>query len=455
MRVRRPDPALAALLGCVALLGFASAVATPIETTLDIGRDEGAHLAYVQSLAERGEAPAEDVPGPHLTEFSSEQRTARRFAGGATVTRDLHRGPIWTAATEARWRAAASRLTPASRRDGGGPNPLGYMPPGYYAALVPVYEATPGSWLDRALALRLTSTLLLAMATALAWRLALVLGLARIAALACAAVVGLNPHAIQLAGVVNPDAAVLPLWIGVLIAGVRLLQGDRLLRPLLALVVLLAALLAVKPTALALLPAVAFAGVVAAGRRRPLLLAGATLLTGALAVAVSRRLERPLVGGHEDLAELPGYLAQFYTPFAAPFPDQTGWISTNVVAVDRSVAGSLAPAVVGALFLAAAAWFVVRGPMPSRAIATFLALGALGLLAAVHWTEFKSLTEGRGPFTSPRYLLPLTPLAGLVLGAAAARLPPRWAAPAVGTVAALCAGSSAAWVLERAELGFA
>ena len=79
--VRRPDPALVALLGCVLVLGCASVIATPIAGKFDYGIDEEAHLAYVQSLAERGRAPLEDVPGRRAHELSTEQLVAKRLSG--------------------------------------------------------------------------------------------------------------------------------------------------------------------------------------------------------------------------------------------------------------------------------------------------------------------------------------------------------------------------------------
>ena len=240
------------------------------------------------------------------------------------------------------------------------------MPPGYYAVLVVPYKLAGGSWFDRALALRFVSTLLVALAAALAWWLALGLGLSRLGALLCAGVVGLNPHAIQLAGAVNPDAAVLALWTAILLAGVRLLVDGMTPVRLAALGMLVAALLAVKPTGLAILPAALFAAGLAIRRRldRPvrrrtgaLLVVGAALLAAPLIALTTRRLERPLVSGGEDLSELPGYLVQFYTPISA-FDDAHRWIAIRSLTLDHSIPASLAPALGTTLAIAAAVWLV-------------------------------------------------------------------------------------------------
>jgi hypothetical protein len=49
----------------------------------------------------------------------------------------------------------------------------------------------------------------------------------------------------------------------------------------------------------------------------------------------------------------------------------------------------------------------------------------LVLLAGLHWTEFRTLVSGTGPFNQGRYLLPLTPLFGLAAAATVGLLPER------------------------------
>jgi hypothetical protein len=58
------------------------------------------------------------------------------------------------------------------------------------------------------------------------------------------------------------------------------------------------------------------------------------------------------------------------------------------------------------------------------AVLAFLALVSVTLLAGLHWTEFKMLTSGLGPFNVGRYLLPLAGIAGLAVALAARWVPP-------------------------------
>ena len=463
--MRRPDPALAAVIACVVLLGTASALSTPVGVDLDYTSDEPWHLSYVQSLAERGELPEEVGDGGWIQRkvdaVSTEQQVAETLSGvGYTEHHRVRVHPLWTPRTERRWRAANGGLSPDDRADGGGRNELAYMPPGYYAALVLPYELTGGTWFDRALVLRLVSTALIASAAALGWWLALALGLGRPAALVVAGVVGLNPHAIQLAGVVNPDAAILPLWTGALLAGTLLLTRGFSLGRAACLLAAAAALPLVKPVGIAVLPAAALALGLSLwrrlGRRAAVAMAGAAgAAFVALAVVATERVERPLVRGDESLTEMPAYLAQFYLPIDSFRDNLYVWNIVRVLAVGDHVPASLAPAVLALLTLAAAVWLAARPPAVPLAAAAFVGLASLTLLAGLHWNDYSSLLRGGGTFSQPRYFLPLVPGAALLLGAAAARLPPRHRGWAIAGLLALCAGASAAWVLERGEIAYA
>jgi hypothetical protein len=84
-------------------------------------------------------------------------------------------------------------------------------------------------------------------------------------------------------------------------------------------------------------------------------------------------------------------------------------------------------------------WRARRGVDP--AVLAFLALVAVTLLAGLHWTEFKMLTGGQGPFNAGRYLLPLAGIAGLAVALAVRVVPvarrPVAAAVALGGLFAL------------------
>jgi hypothetical protein len=53
----------------------------------------------------------------------------------------------------------------------------------------------------------------------------------------------------------------------------------------------------------------------------------------------------------------------------------------------------------------------------------FLATAALVLLAGLHWTEYRTLAGGAGPFNQGRYLLPLLPLGGAAVAALVSLVP--------------------------------
>jgi len=82
--------------------------------------------------------------------------------------------------------------------------------------------------------------------------------------------------------------------------------------------------------------------------------------------------------------------------------------------------------------------------LPLSMLALLFGLGVLplapflSLLAGLHWTEYRMLASGQGPFNNGRYLLPLVGIAGLAVATAL-----RWLRPAArslgvaGTLAAL------------------
>ena len=458
--MRRVDRAFAGLLLCVLLVGVASALSTPITTQLDYGVDERWHLAIIQTLAEHGKLPERRWAPPTADPRSTEQRLAERGSGVAEprIAERVH--PLWTAAVERRWREADARLGEGAREDGSGPSPVRHIPPGYALVVAGPYAIAPGSWMDRALLVRLLSVLMAMVTTALAWQLARVAGLPRLGALLCAGVVGLNPHSVQLAGFVNPDNLVLPLWTAALLGGTLLLLRGLTWPRLLAFALPVLALPLVKQTGVVMLPAALFVVAVAVRRRygaRGLVtvLAAAGVLALALGVLLATKTVRYIVEEPEPLWELPGFLLQFYTPFARPFAFMPRWEVTRLIAVHRDVAASLAPAVLTLLTLGAGAWLFRLRASVQRALLAFYGLTAVGLVAGMHWVGYLQAVENHRVFDQPRYFLPLVPLAGLVLGAAAARLPERMRAPAVAVVLALCAGGSVAWVLTRAEIGYA
>jgi hypothetical protein len=59
------------------------------------------------------------------------------------------------------------------------------------------------------------------------------------------------------------------------------------------------------------------------------------------------------------------------------------------------------------------------------AVAAFLVVVTVTLLAGLHWTEFQQISRGGGPLNQGRYLLPLVSVAGLVVAQALRAVPAR------------------------------
>ena len=76
--------------------------------------------------------------------------------------------------------------------------------------------------------------------------------------------------------------------------------------------------------------------------------------------------------------------------------------------------------------LGGAAWALGRARRTiDWALAAFFTITVVGLLAGLHWTEFRLLVSGQGPFNQGRYLLPLISLMGLATAATVSLVPAR------------------------------
>ena len=133
------------------------------------GPDEAEHFAYVQHLAETGDAPSPKEyagAGSHSTEqLRALDTLGLRLLMGTTGAR-----PSWSEADQAPWRTFKRNLPDGARGDGEGLNPLGKNPPLYYAYEAIAYQASPSrSLLGRLLATRAASLLLFLATVALAW----------------------------------------------------------------------------------------------------------------------------------------------------------------------------------------------------------------------------------------------------------------------------------------------
>ncbi len=406
------------LLTAVALAGAAWALIVPAFQV----PDEDAHFAYAQTLAELHRRPFDDGRPAAQAEKSAEQDLAEQESGFLSSYQRVEMDPSWSEAAQARWLAAH-----ASRRDGGGANPARANQPGYYLYVLPAYwAASGGTVLDRLFLMRLWSVTLALVLTAGAWLLAGELfGRDRPKQLVAAAVTGLWPMASFLTAAVTPDAAILALTALWLWLAARTLRCPR---SVIGLVVVTVAALAVKPAAAALVPGVLWVvGVLLWGGRpaprpRTVALGFAGLAAAALAVVLAIAPGPP--------RQALSYLWQFYLPelpgmqHIAQLPAWPAW--------DRWVEGTLgafgwlevrfplwvyiALAALAVVILVAAAPALRRVP---GAVAVALVLPAVALLAGLHLTEHWFLVNDGKAFTQGRYLLPMLPLAGVAVAAAA------------------------------------
>jgi hypothetical protein len=141
-----------------------------------------------------------------------------------------------------------------------------------------------------------------------------------------------------------------------------------------------------------------------------------------------------------DPREFASYLWQFYLPrlpFQNPFSTgaphiavydawlKTGWAAFGWLEVKFPewvyvVLGLITAGI--ALVALIALWRARR--TVDRASLLFLAVVAVSLLIGLHWTEYRLLDSGGGPFNVGRYLLPLAGIAGLAVGLAVRTLRP-------------------------------
>ncbi|HEX2105063.1 MAG TPA: DUF2142 domain-containing protein [Solirubrobacteraceae bacterium] len=440
-----PRP-LAALVVLTALVGVAWAFVTPAFQA----PDEPAHFGYVQTLAESVELPGQAGRPP----VSSEQALAGSLSNSDQTAQQLGVRMQWSDAVYERWRDAAAALPPGARTDGGGANPAASNPPLYY-----LYEAVPyrlaedGDLFTRLHLARLASVVWMLLTAVGVWLLAgELLGRDRLLQLTAAGTAALLPMVGFVSASVNPDAMLYAAWSFALWLGVRLLRRGLTVRGAVAFFAVVGLACLVKATSYALVPAALFVLAVALRRERATALApraaavigaGAALgLTLGTWVVIARLSDRAAAAQVAQAAGATGfqvrdfgsYLWQYYLPklpFQRPFSIpgdhlpvydvwvKTGWAGFGWLEVRFPewmyvllTAGTLAIAFLALREL----WRARRRVDP--AVLAFLALVAVTLVAGLHWTEFKMLTSGQGPFNAGRYLLPLAGIAGLAVALA-------------------------------------
>lgn len=457
---------LRALLAAVALIAVGWTVVTPPFQA----PDEGAHIGYVQYLAETGHLPGRKPAAPL---FSSEQQTASRASGADQAAAQETVKMNWRARDFRAWQDVERRLDPASRKNAGGPNPASNNPPLYYLLETPAYfAASGGDFFLRLELMRLTSVLWLLVTTAGAWLLAgEIFGRDRTLQLATASATGLLPMTVFLSGSVGPDSMLFATWAVAMWLGVRLLRRGATQRRIFAFALVVGLACVVKATSYALVPAavvsIVWATLRSPGLRTPrgLSRAGATAgvaLAGTLGVwvvvsrlsgsATAQQVSDVASGGPINVREFVSYTWQFYfghTPLLTDFPTYAPtrpawdylfkqvWGSFGWLEIRYGAGVYLALAGVTTLVAAAAAVGLAKDRHRlDWAVAVFLGTVVLTLLAGLHLTDYRQIGSGT-TFFQGRYVLPIAPIGALALARTVALVPPRLR----GSVAAGCVAS--------------
>ena len=465
-----------------ALLGITWSLVTPAFQA----PDEDSHFGYTQQLAERFELPG--IKG--RPKYSTEQSLGGNLSNSDQTAAQLFVRMEWSHAAYERFRAQDDALTHAQKQNGGGENPATPNPPLYYLIEAGAYRTVEGAGLF--------ARLQVARLASVGWILVTVVGVwllagelfrrDRLLQLTAAGTAGLLPMVQFVSSAVNPDSMLYALWSLALWLGVRLLRRGLTPRGAALFFGAVGAACVVKATSLALVPGALIVLAIAWRRDaatpvRGRMTAVAGALLGLVAtfgawLVIAHLLHRSAavqvaqVTSNADtspnLRQFASYLWQFYLPrpsFLTPFPIgakhvalydawlKTGWagfgwlevrFSEPVYIFLAAVTGAIAVATLGVL------WRARR--TIDRASILFMAVVAISLLAGLHWTEYRMIIGGQGPFNVGRYLLPLVGVAGLsvavVVRSLRPALRPTGAALALGGLFALNL-FSLALMLER------
>jgi Predicted membrane protein (DUF2142) len=451
-----PPVSLSALLAIVVTVGVSWALTVaPFQSP-----DEPAHFAYVQSLATHFQLPG-------VKTKSAESRAEMYADGSVGASRGAFfpqtSPPTWDRSGYDAYLAVVHGSDPPPGGDGGGPTSASQNPPLYYLyATVAYLFDSSGTTFGQLYSIRLWGVLLLALTALGGWLLAgEVLGRRRLAQLACAAVIGLEPMLTFISTAVNPDALTITAWTLGLWLGARVINHRAQTRDVAAMFALAAVAILTKADSYALAVADVFA-VFVGWRRRPasqrraalpgiafaaLALVAPVIAWLGLAASLGRAAVNQ-VGSQNAPAFAPrqllSYVWQFYLPrlgFMHRFRTteqlpayalwykmglgEFGWESVMLPAWIYT-AGLWIGGVISVVTIA----LLTRLRGVRLALLAYLVLAWIALLAVLHVTDYRVIINGQGEFLTGRYILPAIGLLGLAVGLIVSRVPPR-ARPAV------------------------
>lgn len=448
--MRGVHPALAVLLALTALLGVGWTSATAPFS----GPDEIAHFAYVQHLAETGDGPQRE--GGVLAQ-SSEIGVTLGDLGLYPIIGHAEARPDWNAVDDIE---RSLRRAPSSiRKDGSGPNPAGNYPPLYYAYGALAYRLSPDtSVLARVTAVRLAGVLLMLLTVLLAWKIACELFVRVWPRVVMTGLVALQPKLGFIAGVVNPDIALVIETTALLLVGLRTAKYGLTWKRALLLGLIAGAGVLTHGRGLALVPPAALAGLLGLVRFRPALRAALGSIAAGSAALVACGVAATLwtrghanggayggqanIGSAFDFREMLSYTWQFYFPRLEAMTVRGGpdygyrqvWIDTffgsfgslEVNFRPRTYDAVQVAAAVG--ILAVYSFVLVRWRrVRSKWVEVVLLLGTLGsMLALLHVVSYNALRGGGlDPIITGRYLLPCIAIYGAAAAWVCSSLPRR------------------------------
>jgi Predicted membrane protein (DUF2142) len=449
------------------------------------GPDEMAHFAYVQHLAETGEAP--DRTGGSGRNVSTEQAEAVRWENVHALVGVLGMRPGWAEAEERRWREVEASLPDEASADGNGPNAVGQNPPLYYALETIPYRLAPGgSFLNRFYLTRLGSAAFYLAAVALMWLIASELFRPVWARTLATAIVALHPKLAMLGASVNADILLVLVWTAFIYVGLRIVRQGPSARRLIGAGLISAASILTHGRGLAIMPALLVLLGIAYLRWRPKparALQGAAVSLGIATVGLA--IEGVFTSGVSgegaayggtigwvnkrafNVREFLSYVWQFYLPklqFMQPSIGVPGYgfrevyvqtfygdLASLEVEYPRFAIDLLQVATMALLFalytVAIARLQAVKRNWP---IIAFLLLTGLSMLALLHLSSYVNmLINPADPLFTGRYLLPLVSILAIGVTVVVTALPRMLGAFAAGGLVA------AGIVLQVTGLGIA
>jgi hypothetical protein len=452
---RRVPLPLALLLAIAAVLSLSWSLAT---AQLQ-GPDELDHVAYVAHLAETGHIPS--ATKGQMT-YAPDEAGALFGSGYMRLLQNRQARPPWSSLAERRYREYEDTLPAGASGKGDGPNSVGKNPPLYYAYEAIGWRITPGGhFFGRIFVLRLFSGLMLLAMVSFTWLLAGEVFRRQLPRTVATATVALLPMDGFMSGIVNTDIMLAAIWTAFLWLALRTVRlGLSWQRAaILSAVAVLSVL--THGRGLAILPALVVALLVAWLVHDKSVRGTARAAAGALGVVgvgfVVYRLVASaagsgaaLYGGEANLGntgvfsvrQLLSSIWQFYLPRLDSMVPRLGpAFGYRQMFIQQYFAGVFASfdvyfpyAVYDAVQVGVAVLLVVlytigvvrwRELLARWPIVLVLAATAGSLVLFLHVASYRALVNGGGPLIVGRYLLPMTAIVGVALGAIVTGLPRR------------------------------